>query len=92
LATPTPRSIIGQQRGFALTGSSADGTLASTVTLEVCADTGLLPTDKLCKHTAQRAFTAGQEPRAFCSQARHDARKITSHREERPITLSQHVK
>jgi penicillin-binding protein 1B len=73
-ATPTPRPVAGEQRGFALTGNTADGTLASTVTLEVCADTGLLPVSKICKHTSRRAFTVGQEPRAFCSQPRHDSK------------------
>jgi len=70
-ATPTPRQVSGEPRGFALTGNTADGTLAHTVTLEVCTDTGLLPTKGVCKRTERKSFTVGQEPRTFCSQGRH---------------------
>jgi penicillin-binding protein 1B len=71
-STPTPHAAAGEQRGYALTGNAADGTLLGTVTLEVCAETGLLPLTDVCQRTARRSFTLGREPRTLCSQTRHE--------------------
>jgi len=72
LPMPTPRPISSEQRGIALTGHATNENLASMVTLEVCAETGLLPTNGVCKRTVRRSFTLGREPRTFCSQMRHE--------------------
>ncbi len=74
LPTPTPRPVIGEVRGFSLTGHAADFSTADTITLEVCAETGLLPISSVCKRTVRRRYTIGQEPRTFCSQARHESK------------------
>lgn len=72
-ATPTPRPASGEQRSIALTGNAVDGTTGYT-TVDVCAETGLLSVSSVCKQTVRRSFVLGREPRAFCSQSRHDSK------------------
>ncbi len=51
-------------------------TLRNTLVFEVCADTGLIPTDALCSRTTRRRFKIGQEPYQFCSKAAHQKRGL----------------
>jgi penicillin-binding protein 1B len=47
-----------------------------TLIFEVCADTGLLPSEKICAHTIRRRFRLGQEPYQFCTKAAHQKRGL----------------
>ncbi len=51
-------------------------TLRNTLVFEVCADTGLIPTDALCSRTTRRRFKIGQEPYQFCTKAAHQKRGL----------------
>ncbi len=45
--------------------------LRDTVVFEVCAQTGLLPTDNICTRTTNRRFKLGKEPHEFCTKSAH---------------------
>ena len=53
-----------------------EATMRNTLVFEVCADTGLIPTENLCSRTTRRRFKLGQEPYQFCSQAAHQKRGL----------------
>jgi penicillin-binding protein 1B len=48
----------------------------NTLIFEVCADTGLLPSEKICARTIRRRFRLGQEPYQFCTKAAHQKRGL----------------
>ena len=51
-------------------------TLRHTLVFEVCADTGLIPTENVCSRTTRRRFKLGQEPYQFCTKAAHQKRGL----------------
>lgn len=53
-----------------------EATLRNTLVFEVCADTGLIPTENLCSRTQRRRFKLGQEPYQFCTKAAHQKRGL----------------
>jgi penicillin-binding protein 1B len=51
-------------------------TQRNTLIFEVCADTGLIPSEKICTRTVRRRFQLGQEPYQFCTKAAHQKRGL----------------
>jgi penicillin-binding protein 1B len=64
---PQPRQVTQQMD---------DATFRNTLMFEVCADTGLIPTENVCARTLRRRFRLGQEPYQFCSKAAHQKRGL----------------
>ncbi len=53
-----------------------DATLRNTIVFEVCADTGLIPTENICSRTQRRRYKLGGEPYQFCTKAAHQKRGL----------------
>ncbi len=76
---PPPASGDGERiptRPRQITQQVDEATLRNTLVFEVCADTGLIPTENLCSRTTRRRFKLGQEPYQFCTKAEHQKRGL----------------
>jgi len=86
-AAPTPRReddpLSAQKQPATLERTERarnNGELSSysppTISIEVCATTGLLPVRGVCTRTAWRKFPYGKEPTEECSEARHERQRL----------------